>query len=696
MNHVLISVTNIYGTLNVSGPSDVSIQLLIQQRVFIKWRNAWEASDAMSRSGSGSPPLHEPCLHVLTITQLLIMYRCVIVSIILYSVLSRTTLSSYVDPHYLACEPQTCGNQSITYPFYIQGKQQPFCGYPGFAISCDSNGFLILSLSNTPYIIHQIFYHNQSLRVSNAAFSSANSTNTPDSCISAAHNLTLPPTSTFNLVHQNNHKDIMFFFGCNLSSMPLELLDYRIGCSEATNKTDGSVLALYKDDVKTVSLVSKSCGTGGEVVDAVVEESEGVGMEEELRRGFMLNWTASDCKLCNSTGGRCGFNSTIFTFQCYCTDRIHASKCVIITDGRSKASMKMGLALGLAAAVTLLLVMVTLYYTRRKKQNPKHLLVDAFLERHGYLQIKRYSYSDMKKMTNSFKNKLGAGGFGSVYKGQLKDGRHVAVKILSELKGDGEDFINEVVSMSRTSHVNIVALLGFCFEGSKQALVYDFMPNGSLEKLLSDEHDVIGDRQLDYQTLYDIAIGVAKGLEYLHKGCNTRILHFDIKPHNILLDENFCPKISDFGLAKVCTRKESMVSISGTRGTAGYIAPEVFSRNFGVISHKSDVYSYGMMVLEMVGRRRNIKTEVDASSETYFPYWIYNRLVSNQELGLRSISNEFDNEKVRKLIIVSLWCIQTNPSNRPSISKVVEMLEGRIELLQLPPKPFWFSPSASP
>ncbi|XP_057732387.1 PR5-like receptor kinase [Arachis stenosperma] len=369
---------------------------------------------------------------------------------------------------------------------------------------------------------------------------------------------------------------------------------------------------------------------------------------------------------------------------------------VDISDGRSKASMKMGLALGLAAAVTMLLVMVTLYYTRRKKQNSKHLLVDAFLERHGHLQIKRYSYSDMKKVTNSFKNKLGEGGFGSVYKGQLKDGRHVAVKILSELKGDGEDFINEVVSMSRTSHVNIVALLGFCFQGSKQALVYEFMPNGSLEKLLSDEHDVIGDRQLDYQTLYDIAIGVAKGLEYLHKGCNTRILHFDIKPHNILLDENFCPKISDFGLAKVCTRKESMVSISGTRGTAGYIAPEVFSRNFGVISHKSDVYSYGMMVLEMVGRRRNIKTEVDASSETYFPYWIYNRLVSNQELGLQSISNEFDNEKVRKLTIVSLWCIQTNPSNRPSISTVVEMLEGRVELLQLPPKPFWFSPSASP
>ncbi|MED6174297.1 hypothetical protein PIB30_067834 [Stylosanthes scabra] len=242
--------------------------------------------------------------------------------------------------------------------------------------------------------------------------------------------------------------------------------------------------------------------------------------------------------------------------------------------------------------------MVTLYYTRWNKKNPKQTLgINSFLEKHGSLQIKRYTYSEMKKVTNSFRDKLGQGGFGSVYKGQLQDGRHVAVKILSELKGDGDDFINEV---------------------------------------------------------------------------------------------------ANFGLAKVCTRKESIVSLFGARGTAGYIAPEVFSRNFGVVSHKSDVYSYGMMVLEMVGRRRNLKVEVDASSEIYFPHWIYNRLVSNQELDLQNIRNECDNEMVRKMAIVSLWCIQTNPSTRPSISKVVEMLEGRAELLQLPPKPFWFSPSTSP
>jgi serine/threonine protein kinase len=123
---------------------------------------------------------------------------------------------------------------------------------------------------------------------------------------------------------------------------------------------------------------------------------------------------------------------------------------------------------------------------------------------------------------------------------------------------------------------------------------------------------------LDNKTMFQIAVGIARGLEYLHRGCNTRILHFNIKPHNILLDEDLCPKISDFGLAKLCKTKESIVSMTGMRGTAGFIAPEVFSRSFGGVSHKFDVYSYGMLVLEMVRGRKNFDGELSLTSETYF------------------------------------------------------------------------------
>ncbi|XP_024023262.1 LEAF RUST 10 DISEASE-RESISTANCE LOCUS RECEPTOR-LIKE PROTEIN KINASE-like 2.4 [Morus notabilis] len=297
-------------------------------------------------------------------------------------------------------------------------------------------------------------------------------------------------------------------------------------------------------------------------------------------------------------------------------------------------------------------------------------------------------------MTKSFTVKLGQGGFGDVYKGKLDDGSLVAVKVLNQLKGeDGQDFINEVATISKTSHVNVVTLLGFCFESTKRALLYEFMPNGSLEKFIFDENATETAHKLNWETQYLISLGIAKGLEYLHNGCNTRILHFDIKPHNILLDADFVPKISDFGLAKICKRTESAISMLGPRGTVGYIAPEVFSRNFGEVSHKSDVYSYGMMILELVGGRSNINVRVDNTSEIYFPHWIYKRLELDEELGLKRIQNEEDKIKVRKMIIVSLWCIQTDTSKRPTMSRVIEMLEGSVDSLQVPPKPFLSSPN---
>ncbi|KAI3768106.1 hypothetical protein L2E82_18538 [Cichorium intybus] len=290
-------------------------------------------------------------------------------------------------------------------------------------------------------------------------------------------------------------------------------------------------------------------------------------------------------------------------------------------------------------------------------------------------------------MTNSFHEKLGQGGYGSVYKGHLPDGRRVAVKLLGKATGDGEDFVNEVVSIGRTSHVNVVTLLGFCFEGKKRALMYEFMPNGSLDKFI--RHD---GSHLDWNTLFGIAKGIARGLAYLHQGCNTRIVHFDIKPHNILLNEEFVPKISDFGLAKLCKRKESIVSVTGARGTAGYMAPEVFFKSLGGASHKSDVYSYGMMVLEMTGAHKKKISNTTSMSESYFPDWIYKKVEDGDDLGVDGVTTEDEEKLARKMVIVSLWCIQSDPLERPSISRVVEMLEGSFQSLQIPPRRFWSSP----
>ncbi|XP_054788046.1 LEAF RUST 10 DISEASE-RESISTANCE LOCUS RECEPTOR-LIKE PROTEIN KINASE-like 2.5 isoform X5 [Prosopis cineraria] len=318
----------------------------------------------------------------------------------------------------------------------------------------------------------------------------------------------------------------------------------------------------------------------------------------------------------------------------------------------------------------------------------------SFINNYSSLAPRKYSYSEVKRMTRSFSNKLGEGGYGVVYKASLPDGRLVAVKVVRESKGNGEEFINEVARISRTSHVNIVTLLGFCCERNKRVLIYEYMSNGSLDNFIYKRGSPNAFCILEWNVLYQVAIGIARGLEYLHRGCNTRILHLDIKPQNILLDETFCPKISDFGLAKIC--KESIVSILGTRGTVGFIAPEIFNRAFGGVSHKADVYSYGMLVLEMVGGRKNYDSRGSHTEEMYFPDWIYKDLERGHHPASSIVITMEDDEVVRKMTLVSLWCIQTNPLDRPAMSKVVEMLEGPLQSLSIPPKPSLESPTKSP
>ncbi|BFG21305.1 hypothetical protein CerSpe_075790 [Prunus speciosa] len=289
-------------------------------------------------------------------------------------------------------------------------------------------------------------------------------------------------------------------------------------------------------------------------------------------------------------------------------------------------------------------------------------------------------------MAKGFKEKLGEGGYGSVYKAKLRSGRLVAIKMLGKSKANGQDFINEVATIGRIHHVNVVRLIGFCVEGSKRALVYDFMPNGSLDKYLFSQQ---GGISLNCEKMFEIALGVARGIEYLHRGCEMQILHFDIKPHNILLDENFLPKVSDFGLARLCPLDNSIVSLTAARGTIGYIAPELFYKNIGGISYKADVYSFGMLLMEMAGKRKNLNATIEKSSQIYFPTWVFDQLNDGKDIKIEDATEE-EEKIIKKMIIVALWCIQMKPGDRPPMNKAVEMLEGEIESLDMPPKPFLY------
>ncbi|PNX94103.1 receptor-like protein kinase, partial [Trifolium pratense] len=240
----------------------------------------------------------------------------------------------------------------------------------------------------------------------------------------------------------------------------------------------------------------------------------------------------------------------------------------------------------LRSTLGLIVFFAKLIHTYRLRHTSIYENIEDFLQGNSLMPI-RYSYKEIKKMTRGFKDKLGEGGYGKVYKGQLRSGPLVAIKMLGKPKGNqnGQDFINEVATIGRIHHTNVVRLIGFCVEGSKRALVYDFMPNSSLDKYISSKEDHIF---LTYKQMYDISLGVARGIAYLHQGCEMQILHFDIKPHNILLDNDFIAKVSDFGLARLYPVENSIVTLTAARGTIGYMAPELFYKNIGGVSHKAD------------------------------------------------------------------------------------------------------------
>lgn len=309
--------------------------------------------------------------------------------------------------------------------------------------------------------------------------------------------------------------------------------------------------------------------------------------------------------------------------------------------------------------------------------------VEKFLRMQQMLVPMRYAYTNIIAITGHFRDKLGQGGYGSVYKGVLQPGEvHVAIKMLGNSNCNGDEFISEVATIGKIHHVNIVRLIGFCSEENSRALIYEFMPHGSLDKYIFSS-----EKSLSWDKLNEIALGIARGLNYLHHGCDMQIVHFDIKPHNILLDNNFVPKVADFGLAKLFPKDDNFVPLSAMRGTIGYIAPEMVSRSFGVISSKSDVYSFGMLLLEMTGGRRNADPHAGSSSQAYYPSLVYSQLSQGDA---NEISEGVDmHELEKKLCIIGLWCIQMKPQDRPMMSEVIEMFEDGVDGIQMPPRPFF-------
>ncbi|CAL9000285.1 unnamed protein product [Prunus brigantina] len=615
------------------------------------------------------------------------------------------------------CTP-SCGNINISYPFRLKGDSK-HCGNKSFELSCEAKGngtthHAVLSLFSGKYYVQAINYNNFTIRLVDAGVHKIKDNYFSDPLYS------LTPFNfsyDYSGVHYNylyeSSKSIIFL-SCENPMNPSDLIVETAPCISGVNNYSSSYSYFIQFGVGSGYVIgpwSYNLGDSCKItlmvmVSPSTEEhmTSCKGIYNEIAHGFELSFYY----VCGETCGSdeyCTLNSNGNGIQCIPEVKIggpglwpiyypinslfHFKRLYGPYLGELLGCAVASLAICLAAKFSLgfCCLIALLIYKWRRRHLSMYDNIEDFLRSNNNLMPIRYSYSDIKKMTRGFKDKLGEGGYGSVYKAKLRSGRLVAIKMLGKSKTNGQDFINEVGTIGRIRHVNVVRLIGFCVDGSKRVLVYDFMSNGSLEKYIFSQQ---GDVPLSCQKIFEIALGVARGIQYLHQGCDMQILHFDIKPHNILLDENFTPKVSDFGLAKLYPLDNSIVSLTAARGTMGYIAPELFYKNIGGVSYKADVYSFGMLLMEMSGRRKNLNAGIEQSSQfsqIYFPTWVSDQLKAGKDIEIGDDAPDEEKKIIKKMMMVALWCIQMKPIERPSMNKVVEMLEGEIESLQMPPRP---------
>ncbi|KAF7828460.1 G-type lectin S-receptor-like serine/threonine-protein kinase LECRK3 [Senna tora] len=324
---------------------------------------------------------------------------------------------------------------------------------------------------------------------------------------------------------------------------------------------------------------------------------------------------------------------------------------------------------------TLLLATVVILFLLLKRKKIVKVSAPSLVE----TNLHSFTYQALKEATMDFSEEVGRGSFGIVYKGTLKTGSNnnvVAVKRLDRLAPEREkEFRTELSSIGKTCHKNLVRLIGFCDEGIHRVLVYEFMSNGTLAHILFGQPKPIWNLRVRF------ALGIARGLLYLHEECDTPIIHCDIKPQNILIDQHLRPKISDFGLAKLLLWDQSRTKTM-IRGTRGYVAPEWF-KNVPVTA-KVDVYSFGVMLLEIICCRRSVVMDMDSEEEekAILTDWAYDCYLERRLDVLVENDREAmeDKGRLKKWVMIALWCVQENHEIRPTMKTVMQMLEGVVDV----------------
>ncbi|TVU02148.1 hypothetical protein EJB05_52373, partial [Eragrostis curvula] len=344
--------------------------------------------------------------------------------------------------------------------------------------------------------------------------------------------------------------------------------------------------------------------------------------------------------------------------------------------------LKTALLVSVPVAVTLLvLLFVAVYVCKKNRKLHKHVQIASNNEEMGSSDSLQYDLNTLRAATDNFseQNKLGQGGFGPVYKGKLPNGQNIAVKRLSTTSQQGQaEMKNEVVLVAKLQHKNLVRLFGYCIEKHEMLLVYEFLRNKSLDKIL---YGPARQQELSWTQRYSIIEGIGRGLMYLHEDSRLKIIHRDLKPGNILLDADMNPKISDFGLAKLLTIDSSVKNTRHNAGTYGYMAPEYAMQ--GIVSAKSDVFSYGVLVLEIITRRR----------PQVWRHWHQGNVT---QLVDDCPADEHGKQEMLRCIHIGLLCVQDDAQLRPRMAAVIHMLKSRPMTLASPSEPLFEVPGERP
>ncbi|XP_061357903.1 G-type lectin S-receptor-like serine/threonine-protein kinase At4g03230 [Gastrolobium bilobum] len=426
-----------------------------------------------------------------------------------------------------------------------------------------------------------------------------------------------------------------------------------------------------------------------------------------------LGWKHSTCK-----GNRCLCDANYYWHGdlLSCTEKAISSSNPIPTiedstrKGNSKSSLSLTLSLSLTGVVILACTLIFAYVCRRKialKQDRENIQrnrgrfydserhVKDLIDMEGLqeqdnegIEVPYFDFESILVATDHFSeaNKLGKGGYGPVYKGKLQGGQDIAVKRLSSVSSQGlQEFKNEVVLIAKLQHRNLVRLRGYCVKGEEKILLYEYMPNKSLDLFIFDATQSV---LLDWPMRFDIILGVARGLLYLHQDSRLRVIHRDLKTSNILLDGEMQPKISDFGLARIFGPKETEANTERVVGTYGYMSPEYALD--GLFSIKSDVFSFGVVLLEIISGKKNTGFYQSNSSLLGYAWrlWEENKLLDLMDLSLGETCNP---DQFVRCARIALLCVQDEPDDRPTMSNILTMLDSETITLPIPKQATFFA-----